>query len=177
MHELLTQQLKESFGEEFEKSSLGEKFQDFIIQVDKSYGKFTRKNDLLDNTLNKIYNDLNASNTNVIQRNNELYELLKIRSNDLNIQKEEVDKTYNLLNQYKKAIDTSFIVTITNPEGIITYVNDNFCKISGYTAEEAIGKSHNIIRHPDTDKEYYRKLWDTLKRKRTWQTKLAFAIP
>ena len=170
MNELLRQQLKKSFGEEFDKSIPSDELKDFITQVEDSYNSFTKQNILLDNTLHNIFNELNTSNSNVIQRNNELYELLKTRSNDLNIQKAEADTALNLLNQYREAIDTSFVVTITNPKGIITYVNNNFCKISGYTAEEVINHSHNIIRHPDTDRDYYKELWGTLKSKKIWQS-------
>jgi diguanylate cyclase (GGDEF)-like protein/PAS domain S-box-containing protein len=74
----------------------------------------------------------------------------------------------NLLNEYKRAVDLSNIVSKTNPKGIITYVNDKFCEISGYTKDELIGKPHNIIRHPDMDREAFKDLWDTIKAKKSW---------
>lgn len=74
----------------------------------------------------------------------------------------------NLLSEYKKAVDLSNIVSKTNPKGIITYVNDKFCQISGYTKEELIGKPHNIIRHPSMSREAFKDLWDTIKAKRPW---------
>jgi len=74
-----------------------------------------------------------------------------------------------LLEQYKSAVDESFIVTKTDKSGVITYANDAFCKISGYTENELIGKSHNIIRHPDTPKETFKELWHTIKNlKKAW---------
>jgi PAS domain S-box-containing protein/diguanylate cyclase (GGDEF)-like protein len=74
-----------------------------------------------------------------------------------------------LLGQYKQTVDRSFIVSKTNPKGIITYVNDEFCKISGYSKEELIGKPHNIIRHPDTPKEFFKDMWHTIKHlKQPW---------
>lgn len=75
----------------------------------------------------------------------------------------------NLLSEYKKAVDLSNIVSKTNPKGIITFVNDKFCEISGYTREELIGKPHNIIRHPDMEREAFKNLWDTIKDKKPWQ--------
>lgn len=74
----------------------------------------------------------------------------------------------NLLAEYKKAVDLSNIVSKTNPKGIITYVNDKFCEISGYTKEELIGKPHNIIRHPEMSREAFKNLWDTIKAKQSW---------
>jgi len=71
-----------------------------------------------------------------------------------------------LLEQYQEIVDKNTIVSKTNPDGIITYVNDNFSKISGYTKKELIGKSHNIVRHPDNSKEMFRDMWDTIKNKK-----------
>ena len=75
---------------------------------------------------------------------------------------------HNLLEEYKKAIDNSTLVSKTDSKGIITYVNDMFCKISGYTKEELIGKSHNIIRHPDMPKEVFKDLWKTIQNGKVW---------
>lgn len=74
----------------------------------------------------------------------------------------------NLLAEYKKAVDLSNIVSKTNPKGVITYVNDKFCEISGYSREELIGKPHNIIRHPEMSREAFKNLWDTVKAKQSW---------
>lgn len=74
----------------------------------------------------------------------------------------------NLLGEYKRAVDLSNIVSKTNPKGIITYVNDKFCEISGYSRSELIGKPHNIVRHPAMDKEAFKELWDTIKSKKPW---------
>ncbi len=73
-----------------------------------------------------------------------------------------------LLQDYKKAIDNSTIVSKTDKNGIITYVNKAFCDISGYTEEELLGKPHNIVRHPSVDKKVFKELWDTLKSAQTW---------
>ena len=58
-----------------------------------------------------------------------------------------------MIKQYQKAIENSNIVSKTNAEGIITFVNDEFCKSCGYTREELIGQNHNIVRHPDVPAE------------------------
>ncbi|MBL8932464.1 MAG: PAS domain S-box protein [Kineosporiaceae bacterium] len=54
------------------------------------------------------------------------------------------------------------IVSKTDPKGIITYTNDVFLRVSGYTREELIGAPHNIIRHPDMPRGVYRLLWQEL---------------
>ena len=61
------------------------------------------------------------------------------------------------------------LVTKTDTKGIITYTNDEFCRIAGYTREELIGKSHNIVRHPDMPPAAFKWLWDTLKAERPWR--------
>ncbi len=74
-----------------------------------------------------------------------------------------------LLKEYKSAIDRSAIVSKTDKKGIITFVNDKFCAISGYTKEELIGKPHNLIRHPDMQKEAFEELWRTIKSGQVWE--------
>lgn len=54
------------------------------------------------------------------------------------------------------------IVSKTDLRGIITYANDIFKKVSGYTESEIIGQPHNVIRHPDMPGCVFKLLWDTL---------------
>ena len=70
------------------------------------------------------------------------------------------------LRQYQRAIDESNIVSKTDINGVITFVNDEFCKISGYTKEELIGSPHSIVRHPDVPAEYFKRLWETILNKK-----------
>ena len=57
-----------------------------------------------------------------------------------------------------------YIVSKTDPKGVITYGNDYFVEISGYSEAELIGKPHNIIRHPDMPKIVFKLMWDRIKR-------------
>ena len=61
------------------------------------------------------------------------------------------------------------IVSKTDTKGVITYANDLFVEVSGYAREELIGKSHNIVRHPDMPPQAFKWLWDTLKDERPWR--------
>lgn len=54
------------------------------------------------------------------------------------------------------------IVSKTDRKGIITYANDVFIRVAGYTEEELLGKPHNIIRHPDMPRCVFKFLWDTI---------------
>jgi PAS domain S-box-containing protein len=71
---------------------------------------------------------------------------------------------------YQEAIENSNIVSKTNFSGVITFVNDEFCKISGYTKDELIGANHNIIRHPDVPKETFELLWHTILLKKPYKS-------
>ncbi len=105
----------------------------------------------IDSLTLRMANDL-ASNFESIIRSNQNYK----------------SENSNLLAEYKKAVDISNIVSKTNPKGIITYVNDKFCEISGYTRDELVGKPHNIIRHPEMSRDAFKNLWDTIKAKKSW---------
>lgn len=90
--------------------------------------------------------------------------------------KEEVSKRTKdlsqsnlLLLEHKKAVDASAIVSKADIHGNITYVNETFCDISGYTKEELIGKPHNIVRHPDMPKEIFKELWTTIQAKKIFK--------
>ncbi len=71
--------------------------------------------------------------------------------------------------QILQGIEKNFLISKTNSKGIITYTNDLFCEVSGYTREELIGKPHNIVRHPDMPKSVFKELWETIKdKKQAW---------
>jgi len=75
----------------------------------------------------------------------------------------------NLLAQYKIAVDKSSIFSKSDTHGKITYVNDEFCRLSQYPAEELLGKTHSIIRHPDMPISFFKKMWQELKEKKIWK--------
>jgi len=55
-----------------------------------------------------------------------------------------------------------YIVSETDEKGKITFCNDYFKEVSGYTNEELIGKAHSIVRHPDMPKVVFKLLWETI---------------
>ncbi len=76
------------------------------------------------------------------------------------------------LNLYIDIIDHIAIISETDLQGNITYVNDIFCEISGYTKEELIGQPHCIIRHPDMPKEVFENIWETISSGNIWRGKI-----
>jgi len=64
--------------------------------------------------------------------------------------------------------EDEIIISRTNLEGKITYVNDAFASISGYEVDELIGKPHNIVRHPDMPSSIFSELWSTIESKNRW---------
>ena len=64
--------------------------------------------------------------------------------------------------------DTSQIVSKTDLKGRITFVNRDFLDVSGFSEEELIGQSHNIVRHPDMPPEAFADLWNTVKQGKPW---------
>ncbi|MEQ5835428.1 PAS domain-containing methyl-accepting chemotaxis protein [Marinobacter sp. NFXS9] len=60
------------------------------------------------------------------------------------------------------------LITTTNLKGVITYCNDEFVTISGFSRDELVGQAHNIIRHPDMPQSVFKHMWDTLKAGKAW---------
>ncbi len=64
---------------------------------------------------------------------------------------------------------SDFLVSETNTKGIIKFANDDFCKYSGYSLDELIGKPHNIVRHNDMPKAAFTDLWNTVQSGKIWR--------
>ena len=80
----------------------------------------------------------------------------------------EKDKILYTLNAFKTAIDTNIISTITDTKGVITYANDNFCRVSKYTHEEIEGNSHRLVNSGYHSKEFFENMWRTIADGKMW---------
>ncbi|AGQ30061.1 MULTISPECIES: PAS domain-containing protein [Serratia] len=70
--------------------------------------------------------------------------------------------------QLLSALDKVMVISTTDLQGTITYVNDLFCQLTGFTREELVGQPHNIVRHPSVPKAIYKEMWDTIKAGNIW---------
>jgi len=79
----------------------------------------------------------------------------------------------NLIDQEVKFEDVGVlnrpVISKTDLKGNIVFVNSAFCKLSGYNKDELIGKSHNIVRHPDMPKAIFKELWDTIEKNQNYR--------
>ena len=64
--------------------------------------------------------------------------------------------------------DAEIVMTRTDVKGIITYANQDFIKVSGFSEAELVGHNHNVVRHPDMPVEAFKDLWTNLKAGRSW---------
>jgi diguanylate cyclase (GGDEF)-like protein/PAS domain S-box-containing protein len=80
-----------------------------------------------------------------------------------------LEKVLTDLNEQQKALDGTANVSESDLAGNITFVNDLFCIISGYTREELIGQNHRIVNSGWHDAAFFRGLWETISSGRTWR--------
>lgn len=64
--------------------------------------------------------------------------------------------------------DAQFMLTKTDLKGTITFANQDFIKVSGFSEAELVGQSHNMVRHPDMPVEAFEDMWRSLKDGRPW---------
>jgi len=91
---------------------------------------------------------------------------------EVKFQQKIILNTQTELQQYIDVIDQVAIISKTDPEGVITFVNDIFCEVAKYTREELIGKNQNIVRHPDMPSSVFEQMWIEIKDGKTWKGKV-----
>ena len=95
----------------------------------------------------------------LIKRNYVKYLNIKVKK-----KADKIHKQKEYLKSLLEIYDKNVIFSKTDLKGVITHVSEAFCKISGYSKEELIGKNHNIIRHPDMSKDSFRYLWQEVRK-------------
>jgi PAS domain S-box-containing protein len=97
-----------------------------------------------------------------------IYNERKVVQFNAKIKNDLVHQT-TLLEQYKEVVDLSSIVVQTDLNGKIVYVNEQFCKTSGYEADQIIEKGYTALCHPETGTEIYDNIWKTIRSKQPWK--------
>lgn len=87
-----------------------------------------------------------------------LIEDLTYKKNSEKILKDTVNELENM----KYSLDESSLLTITDPRGVIKYVNDHFCSLFQYSREELVGFDHRVINSKYHPKEFFKRMWSTL---------------
>ncbi|MDT3695712.1 MAG: PAS domain S-box protein [Ignavibacterium sp.] len=108
-------------------------------------------------TINKI----NEKSTNDFE-----YQAIGLDISEHKLLEEQLTKISTAVEQSKST------VIITDINGIIEYINPRFTEVTGYTAEEVIGKSTQILKSGKIDENIYQQLWETISSGREWQGEL-----
>ncbi len=117
----------------------------------------------------KPFKPLKSTSKRVSLSTSALIHLVDKSINELKQESAQKQNSIAILGQYQNAMDQSYIISQTDTKGRITFVNDLFCKISGYTKEELIGKSHSFVRHEDMPSELFKDMWQTIHAKKVWR--------
>lgn len=75
----------------------------------------------------------------------------------------------NTMKKYVEIVDQNILTAQTDLNGIIIYVSDAFCKLSGYRKEELMGVNHNIVRHSDTSDSLFKGMWKSIQSGKIWK--------
>lgn len=88
---------------------------------------------------------------------------------DLEELSDRLKSAYKILDDQMRALNASAIVAITDAKGVINYVNDTFCRISGYSREELLGQTHSMVNSGHHEKNFFQQLWRTISRGEIWK--------
>ncbi len=133
--------------------------------------------------LDKIENDQyetfdkefrNSDIDNFVNQVNKLIQYLGNKDKRTNALINNLSDSNKSLEEYQKAVDASAIISKFDKNGAITYVNDKFLQTSGYSQDEIIGKSFNILKHRDMDNEFFEKLLKRISNKEIWSGELKY---
>ncbi len=131
---------------------------------------------LLKRQLKKLYGE----NTPEVEAINQLIELVDESYNHFQSDYNKLERILELsskesfkeLSNFKNAIDTAALVSLTDIKGEILMANDNFCQLSGYSLGELIGKNHNVVNSGFHSKEFWKEMWQTIGRGNIWQSEV-----
>ncbi|MEM9431510.1 MAG: EAL domain-containing protein [Pseudomonadota bacterium] len=100
---------------------------------------------------------------------NDMSELTHFVAVQRDVTEHNADKEARIdFDAYRRALDLQAIVSVTDERGRIRYVNDKFCKISGYNAEELLGENHRKVNSGTHEPGFFHEMWRTIRRGQVW---------
>ena len=140
----------------------------FNVQLDKRSDSSNNELDQLTNGFEKLLQYVKSTQDN-------LKSLVKVQTRKLEDSNTALTENMNLikkqqedLSNFKEALDKSANVLITDIEGSIVYVNDDFCKVSKFSREELLGANPRIVNSYYHDKEFFKNMWETVLDGEAW---------
>lgn len=141
----------------------------FNVKLDKKPESSSNELDQLANGFEKLLQYVKSTQDN-------LKGLVKVQTKKLEDSNKALVENMNVikkqqedLSNFKEALDKSANVLITDTEGSIIYVNDDFCKVSKFSRDELLGQNPRIVSAYYHDKQFFRNMWETILDGKTWK--------
>ena len=141
----------------------------FNVKLDKKPEDSNNELDQLTNGFEKLLHYVKSTQDN-------LKGLVKVQTKKLEDSNTALVENMNLikkqqedLSNFKEALDKSANVLITDTNGSIIYVNDDFCKVSKFSREELLGANPRIVSSYHHNKEFFKTMWDTISEGKAWK--------
>lgn len=93
-------------------------------------------------------------------------------ANDLLSTKQDLERAFIELSTYMQGINQHAMVSVSDADGVIIDVNEKFCQSSGYSKDELIGNSHNLLNSNTHSKQFFKNIWTTINTGGIWSGEL-----
>ncbi len=94
---------------------------------------------------------------------------LKKKISEKDAIEKDLEYVVRSLEYYKYALDAAAIVEFTDSEGVITYANERFCQITGFSLDELLGSNHSIMSSQYHDDAFFKDMWETINSGKIWK--------